>query len=502
MATTADTATSTEAGGGASDDSTAQETTTDLSVLQSRDAYIDANLTTILHTTPKQHTYLDTTPNTERTMTDTQLVDRQRQRIDTLEKENAAWVEQYNLATQQNQSLQAYADHLQQQLDRQPSTQPAGQTHNSLYRALLSENAALLSRLDSLQRRCRVQEGMIETRNTAIREMQRICAQQQQRHASRRKAQQAEAHCVMTDKQQVVHEEEKRREDDPDTAVGAPLYHSILHSRESSTASTQSERSVELEQAEALIDAVLMRPPRIFVPASSSPSVASTTPSSPKEERKQLDDSNSTSSTHSSSPRVVPSKPSTLARRIGKPPLTVQSKVQRPAVSTVSSRLSPRSTASPSPPADAYTRTRSSSATATAGSMSKVVSRVAGGVVGKSANLSPALSSVPSSPRSPPTLPSNTASRPPRSPIPRSPLTTKDSAGSKPTTKLPKTSSTSSASAHSSASTTTRSPTTRSRPVSTTATVTDASAELIASTKPLSVTKATAQSTTGRMSSK
>ena len=423
MATLLSTTTSTEADGGASTDSTVYQTTTDLSILQTRDAYIDANLTTILHTTPKQHTYLDTTPNTAHSMTDAQLIDRQRLRIEALERENATWVEQYHLATEQIQSRQVYVDQLQHQLDQQQPqpTQPsdsrqalAGLLHarNSLYQTMLSENAALLSRLDSLQRRCRVQEGMIDTRNAAIREMQRICTQQQQRQAGRRKAQQVEAQSVAADKQPVVHEEEKREEDEVDTtAAAAPLNYSLQHSRQSSTAS---ERSVELEQAEALIDAVLTRPPRIFVPTSTSSSVASTTPSSPKEERKQLDDSNS------SPPRVVQSKPSTLSRRIGKPPLTV--KLQRPVVSAASTRLSPRSAASPSPAsssssasvAGAATRTRSSSAVSAATGAASRTGLRAGSGVGKSPTLSPSLSPVPSSPRSPLNL--STAARPPRTP--------------------------------------------------------------------------------------
>ena len=336
--------------------STASEaqSSADLSVIASRAAYIDANLTQIIDTTPKQFTYMQhaDAAHCDGLQPQSTTTERLQRRVEALERENRRWADQYQLAAKQNQALQGYIQQLQPSTSSPqppPSTDappppPAPHPRDSLYRSLLSENAALLERYDSLQRRCRVQEQMLDTRNQALHEFQRIFAHIRQSERSRAAA--AAPHPA------------------PQSAQVAA---SALHSRQLSVESDASDRSSEQQLVDS-IDALLTRPPRLFL----SPPTASSKDQHSEEEVKQADDeqpshSSSLSSSHTSSPasRVShpPSrpKPNSLARRLQKPALTVSAAKPPPS----SSRLLPHSPPSPTSRSPPVARSAVSAASST-----------------------------------------------------------------------------------------------------------------------------------------
>lgn len=315
-----------------SDTSNPNPPSVDLSVLAARSSYIDANLTQILDSTPKPFTYLDddlpSLPLTSTTLT------RLLSRIDSLKRENRHWVDQYHSACTQLQSHKSYLTSL--------SSSPPPHPHDALFQSLLSENRVLLDRYDSVARRCHVQEQMIESRDQALKEFQ--AAWLSQREVGRVRGRKGKA---------VVEKE------------GEGGGEEMGHTRHSSTASNAS----ELVES---IDAILTRPPRLFLSSTSSSRHVSS-PSTPRhveEETKQPYNDRSNSSTPPSSSVIapLPSKPTVLQRRL-RTNLTVSAKpaTARPVrtpPSPSSRSPAPRSatsalSSSPSPPS----RLRSSSAT-------------------------------------------------------------------------------------------------------------------------------------------
>ena len=321
-------------------------TPADLSVITHRDEYIDNNLTQIDDATPKHFTYLhdNTQPDAAAAAPDLAAFHRLQSRVSALEQENRRWVDQYQLACRQNQSLQA---HIQLMLHDRSSVQPPSPSssialsssvsstadlsppprpsspaparscphpRDSLFHAVLLENGVLLDRYDSLQRRCRLQEHMIEHRNATLTQLQR-----------------ALIHHRETVRRQRYHQQQQQQQQQQQAATAAAEARdsaqssarpSRFHSRQSSTASNCSERSAE--QLVDDIEALLTRQPRLFIatspPAPLSPSQRG---KAEAEETKQQDDETQRRSAGGFSARITASTASSAQRRSHRPTLTV-----------------------------------------------------------------------------------------------------------------------------------------------------------------------------------